>query len=113
MTTKAKDVRAMAKAHRENGWPHTDTAEVLEACADLIDQLAKGEPVAWGLRFWGITRPDELGPFNTATTFSSKKRADQYADACAKPDACDHNPKRLVVVPLYTHPSPTQAEPVK
>jgi hypothetical protein len=89
MTTKAEDVRAMAKAHRENGWPHTDTSEVLEAYADLIDQQAKGEPYG-------------------------------YVYSCPHEDACfEYKADRWVTVgihteiPVYLHPSPAQAEPVK
>jgi hypothetical protein len=91
MTTKSEDVRAMAKAHRENGWPHTDTAEVLEACADLIDQLAKGYPIGYVYQ-----EPDSEPVFDYAAERWTKHGAVLWTE-----------------MPVYTHPSPDRAEPMK
>lgn len=60
------------------------------------------EPVAWTLIF------EEGIGVNAPTTFKRLADAEDYADACAIPDKCNPFPERPRVIPLYTHPQPTQ-----
>lgn len=68
--------------------------------ADDTAQPRPVEPVAWALQWPEMCRP------NAMTTYSSKEKAEHYADECAKPDRNGITSGKPAVVPLYTAPQP-------
>lgn len=95
------------------------------ACADFLKEHGAqltallsehgggGEAVAWTLRFRCGDNYENVGDVNAATTFASRREADEYADLCATNYAYQPKPgKRPIVVPLYTTPQPVEARAV-
>lgn len=78
--------------------------QLLRAYADLLEEREKAVPVAWSLIF------EESIGVNAPTTYNRREDAEDYADACAMPDKCNPFPHRPKVVPLYTHPTPADAD---
>lgn len=74
-----------------------------QAVVSKMEIAESQEAVAWSLIFHGNC-------VNAMTTFDTEKLANDYADKCSIPDQFCPNPKRPVVVPLYTTPPPSQVQ---
>jgi hypothetical protein len=91
MTTKAEDVRKMAEDYKQDCENTKLCESMIREYADLLDQQEKGEPVGYVYK-----EPDCAPCF------------EYVADRWTK-----HGAVLWTEMPVYTHPSPDRAEPMK